>query len=41
MAYAIPGEESALGTKGFHVGELISLTNKNIMEINAKRVVVD
>jgi KaiC/GvpD/RAD55 family RecA-like ATPase len=41
MTYAIPGEESALGSKGFHVGELISVINKNIMEINAKRVVID
>ena len=41
MTYAIPGEEAALGAKGFHVGELISVINKNIMEINAKRVVVD
>lgn len=41
MTYAIPGEESALGAKGFHVGELISVINKNIMEINAKRVVID
>jgi len=41
MTYAIPGEESALGSRGFHVGELISLINKNIMEINAKRVFVD
>jgi KaiC/GvpD/RAD55 family RecA-like ATPase len=41
MTYAIPGEESALGAKGFHVGELISVINKNIMEANAKRVVID
>jgi KaiC/GvpD/RAD55 family RecA-like ATPase len=41
MTYAIPSDESALGMKGFHVGELISLINKNIMEINAKRVVID
>ncbi|WXG43631.1 MAG: ATPase domain-containing protein [Promethearchaeati archaeon SRVP18_Atabeyarchaeia-1] len=41
MTYAIPGDETALGAKGFHVGELISVINKNIMEINAKRVVID
>jgi circadian clock protein KaiC len=41
MAFTIPVEESALGAKGFHIGELISLINKNIMEINAKRVVID
>jgi circadian clock protein KaiC len=41
MTYAIPGEESVLGERGFHVGELISLINKNIMEVNAKRVVID
>jgi len=41
MTYAIPGDESALGARGFHVGELISLINKNIMEFNAKRVVID
>jgi KaiC/GvpD/RAD55 family RecA-like ATPase len=41
MTFTIPVEESALGAKGFHVGELISLINKNIMEINAKRVVID
>jgi circadian clock protein KaiC len=41
MTFTIPLEEPALGTKGFHVGELTSLINKNIMEINAKRVVID
>jgi KaiC/GvpD/RAD55 family RecA-like ATPase len=41
MTFTIPVEGSALGAKGFHVGELISLINKKIMEINAKRVVID
>ncbi|WXG46352.1 MAG: ATPase domain-containing protein [Candidatus Atabeyarchaeum deiterrae] len=41
MAYAIPCEETELGTRGFNVSELISLINKNIMQSNARRVVID